>query len=116
MRMLLPVLLLVVIVVVTYWVVVQARGVRSGPTAPRLTAGRAPDPARAAWKPAHRQAGGRTEVVLQRVRTRADAEVEVLEERPFDEWADDDPMWDARFAESMAAARHRCELMNTEEE
>lgn len=114
--MLVPLLLLVVMLVVAYWVVVQARSVRSGQGTPRLTGQRTPELARAAWKPAHRQAGGRTEIVLQRVRRSAGGGAEVLEERPFDQWADDDPMWDARFAESMAAARHRCELMNTEED
>jgi len=116
MRMLVPLLLVAVLVVAAYWAVTQANRARSGRAERQVAARRAQELRQARWKPAHRQADGRTEVVLQRVAGgAADGEVEVLEERPFDSWADEDPMWEARFAESMANARHRCELMNAEE-
>lgn len=111
MRMLVPLLLIVVLAVVMYWSVARLRsgqagrrGLASGPQVAR----------RAVWKPAHRQADGHIEVVLRRILDTPDGEV-VVEERPFAQWADEDPMWEARFAEAMANARHRCELMNAEE-
>lgn len=114
-RVLVPLLLILVLVAVAYWAVVQARRARSLTSAGRKSArpGRALQTAR--WKPAHRQSDGHTEVVLQRVLDAADGDHEVVEERRFDRWSDDDPMWEARFAEAMANARHRCDLMNAEE-
>lgn len=115
MRMLVPLLLLVVLLVVAYWLVVQANRVRSGQANRQVAAQRVDELRQAQWKPTHRQVEGHTEVVLQRVRSTAAGGTEVVEERPFDRWADDDPMWEARFGEAMANARYRCELMNAEE-
>jgi hypothetical protein len=114
MRTLMLVVLLAVVLAAAYWAVRrggQGRGVLTG----SRSLGRAPAVAPARWRPTHRQADGTTEVVLQRVRTDANGEDTLLEERPFTSWADDDPMWEARFAEAMANARYRCELMNAEE-
>lgn len=114
--MLIPLLLIVVAAVVAYWIVVQANRARSV-TATRGETGRQDRTLQQArWRPTHRQADGRTEVVLQRVIDDADGGIEVVEERPFDSWPDDDPMWEARFAEAMTNARHRCEVMNSEED
>ena len=39
----------------------------------------------------------------------------VLEERVLQTFPADDPAWEARFTEGMAAARFRCSYLNAEE-
>jgi hypothetical protein len=69
----------------------------------------------ARWSAAHDERDGETRVLLRRSCTGPDGWPIVLEERVFDTVPGDDPAWEARFTEAMAAARFRCEYLNREE-
>ncbi|TYP86179.1 hypothetical protein [Blastococcus xanthinilyticus] len=71
--------------------------------------------AAARWSAAHDEVDGVTRVLLRRVCPGPDGHPEVLEERVFDSFPAQDPMWEARFTEAMAGARFRCSYLNTEE-
>ncbi|MGY2085212.1 hypothetical protein [Blastococcus sp. SYSU DS0539] len=112
------VLLLLLLAGIIVWVV-------SGPPTLRPAAGR-PLPARervwreravqaARWSAGHDEVGGVTRVLLRRSCPGLDGHPEVLEERVFDTFPSDDPLWEARFTEAMAGARFRCSYLNTEE-
>jgi hypothetical protein len=72
--------------------------------------------AAARWSAAHDEVDGVTRVLLRRGCPGPDGRPEVLEERVFDSFPADDPMWEARFTEAMAGARFRCSYLNREEE
>jgi hypothetical protein len=69
----------------------------------------------ARWIAAHDERDGETRVLLRRSCTGPDGWPIVLEERVFDTVPGDDPAWEVRFTEAMAAARFRCEYLNREE-
>ncbi|MGY1718077.1 hypothetical protein ACI8AG_03390 [Blastococcus sp. SYSU DS0552] len=71
--------------------------------------------AAAHWHAAHDEVDGMTRVLLRRSCPGPDGHPEVLEDRVFDSFPADDPMWEARFTEAMAGARFRCSYLNTEE-
>jgi len=71
--------------------------------------------ARARWVPAHDEVDGVTRVLVRRVCTGLDGRPEVLDERVLETFPAQDPAWEARFTESMSAARFRCDYLNAEE-
>jgi hypothetical protein len=71
--------------------------------------------AAARWVPGHDEVHGATRVLLRRTYTGLDGRPAVLEERVLQTFPADDPAWEARFTEAMAAARFRCSYLNTEE-
>jgi hypothetical protein len=71
--------------------------------------------AAARWAPAHDEVDGVTRVLLRRTCTGPDGRPEVLEERVFQTFPAQDPLWEARFTEAMANARFRCSYLNAEE-
>jgi hypothetical protein len=71
--------------------------------------------AAARWVPGHDEVRGATRVLLRRTYTGLDGRPAVLEERVLQTFPADDPAWEARFTEAMAAARFRCSYLNAEE-
>jgi hypothetical protein len=71
--------------------------------------------AAARWATAHDEVDRVTRVLLRRTCTGLDGRPEVLEERVFETFAADDPMWEVRFTEAMSNARFRCAYLNAEE-
>jgi hypothetical protein len=71
--------------------------------------------AAARWAPGHDEVHGATRVLLRRTYTGLDGRPAVLEERVLQTFPADDPAWEARFTEAMAAARFRCSYLNAEE-
>ena len=71
--------------------------------------------AAARWAPAHDEVDGVTRVLLRRTCTGPDGSPEVLEERVFQTFPAQDPLWEARFTEAMSNARFRCRYLNAEE-
>jgi hypothetical protein len=71
--------------------------------------------AAARWAPAHDEVDGVTRVLLRRSCTGPDGRPEVLEERVFETFPAQDPLWEARFTEAMSNARFRCRYLNAEE-
>ena len=71
--------------------------------------------AQARWVPGHDEVDGVTRVLLRRTYTGLDGHPAVLEERVLQTFPADDPAWEARFTESMSAARYRCDYLNAEE-
>ncbi|WP_116449741.1 hypothetical protein [Blastococcus litoris] len=69
----------------------------------------------ARWLPAHDEVDGATRVLVQKVYTGLDGRPVVLDERVIESFPARDPAWEARFTESMSAARYRCEYLNAEE-
>jgi hypothetical protein len=72
--------------------------------------------AAARWVPGHDEVDGATRILVRRTYTGLDGHPAVLEERVLHTFPADDPAWEARFTEGMAAARFRCSYLNTEEE
>jgi hypothetical protein len=72
--------------------------------------------AAARWATAHDELDGRTRVLLRRTCTGLDGRPEILDERVFQTFPADDPLWEARFTEAMSAARFRCRYLNAEED
>ncbi len=72
--------------------------------------------AAARWTTAHDEVDGVTRVLLQRTCTGLDGRPEVLEQRVFETFPAQDPLWEARFTEAMSNARFRCRYLNAEEE
>lgn len=72
--------------------------------------------AAARWTTAHDEVDGVTRVLLQRTCTGLDGRPEVLEQRVFQTFPAQDPLWEARFTEAMSNARFRCRYLNAEEE
>lgn len=117
---LLIVLLLVGLLVLGGWAAWTAlRAPAGGPGAPALPprqrAAVAAAIAGAHWVPAHAETNGVTRVLLHRTYTGLDGRPVVLEERMLQSFPADDPAWEARFTEAMAAARFRCSYLNAEE-
>jgi len=83
------------------------------PTRDRVRQARAIAAAR--WVPAHDEVDGTTRVLLRRACIGLDGRPEVLEERVFDSFPAQDPLWEARFTEAMSNARFRCRYLNAEE-
>lgn len=71
--------------------------------------------ARARWGPAHDEVDGTTRILLRRGYTGLDGRPAVLDERVFETFPSDDPVWEARFTEGMANARYRCTYLNAED-
>jgi hypothetical protein len=71
--------------------------------------------AAARWVPGHDELDGATRILLRRTYTGLDGHPAVLEERVLQTFPADDPAWEARFTEGMAAARFRCSYLNNEE-
>jgi hypothetical protein len=71
--------------------------------------------AQARWVPGHDEVDGATRVLLRRTYTGLDGRPAVLEERVLESFPAADPAWEARFTETMAKARFRCEYLNAEE-
>ncbi len=91
-----------------------------GPGAPRALPARqraeiAAAVAQARWVPGHDEVDGVTRVLVRRTYTGLDGLPAVLEERVLQSFPADDPGWEARFTEAMAAARFRCAYLNAEE-
>jgi hypothetical protein len=72
--------------------------------------------AAARWATAHDELDGRTRILLRRTCTGLDGRPEILDERVFQTFPADDPLWEARFTEAMSAAHFRCRYLNAEEE
>jgi hypothetical protein len=72
--------------------------------------------ATARWAPAHDEVGGRTRILLRRSCPGLDGLPVVLDERVFVDFPADEPAWETRFTEAMAAARFRCTYLNNEEQ
>ncbi|MGY1723040.1 hypothetical protein [Blastococcus sp. SYSU DS0533] len=108
-------LLLVVLLagIVVWWVSVPQPAGRALPARERGLRERAVAAAR--WHAGHEEVGGVTRVLLRRSCPGPDGHPEVLEERVFETFPADDPLWEARFTEAMAGARFRCSYLNTEE-
>ncbi|WP_324275987.1 hypothetical protein [Blastococcus brunescens] len=70
---------------------------------------------RARWLPAHDELDGATRVMVRRTYIGLDGRPEVLDERVLETFPAQDPAWEARFTEAMAAARYRCTYLNAEE-
>jgi hypothetical protein len=118
---LLALVLIVLIAVLVRW----AWSLPPGPPVAGVLPGR-PLPARerarreraiaaARWSTAHDEVDGETRVLLRRTCTGPDGRPEVLEERLFDSFPARDPMWEAKFTETMSNARFRCRYLNAEE-
>lgn len=71
--------------------------------------------AQARWVPGHDEVEGTTRVLVRRTYTGVDGMPVVLEERVLQTFPAQDPAWEVRFTEAMAAARFRCDYLNTEE-
>ena len=71
--------------------------------------------AQARWVPAHDEVDGETRVLVRRVYTGLDGRPVVQDERVLETFPARDPAWEARFTESMSAARYRCDYLNAEE-
>lgn len=71
--------------------------------------------AEARWVPAHDEVDGETRVLVRRVYTGLDGRPVVQDERVLETFPARDPAWEARFTESMSAARYRCDYLNAEE-
>ena len=71
--------------------------------------------AAASWAPGHDEVDGLTRVLVRRAYTGLDGRPVVLDERVLQTFPANDPMWEARFTESMSAARMRCAYLNAEE-
>ena len=69
----------------------------------------------ARWVPAHDEVDGATRVMVRRTYIGLDGRPEVLDERVLETFPAQDPAWEARFTEAMAAARYRCTYLNAEE-
>lgn len=109
------VLLLLLLTGIVVWVVsVPQPAGRALPARERVWRERAVAAAR--WSAAHDEVAGVTRVLLRRSCPGPDGHPEVLEERLFDTFPADDPLWEARFTEAMAGARFRCSYLNNEEE
>ncbi|SEK49687.1 hypothetical protein SAMN04515665_102306 [Blastococcus sp. DSM 46786] len=98
---------------VVWWVSVPQPAGRGLPARERALRERAVAAAR--WHAAHDEVDGVTRVLLRRSCPGLDGHPEVLEERVFDTFPADDPLWEARFTEAMAGARFRCSYLNNEE-
>jgi hypothetical protein len=72
--------------------------------------------AAARWTTAHDELDGETRVLLRRTCTGLDGRPEVLEERVFEVFPAQDPLWEARFTEAMARARFRCRYLDAEDD
>jgi hypothetical protein len=82
---------------------------------PRRRAAVAAAIATAHWVPGHDEVDRTTRILLRRTYTGLDGLPIVLEERVLQSFPSDDPAWEARFTEGMAAARFRCSYLNAEE-
>ena len=71
--------------------------------------------ARARWVPAHDEVDGTTRVLVRKAYTGLDGRPVVQDERVLETFPAGDPAWEARFTESMSAARYRCDYLNAEE-
>jgi hypothetical protein len=71
--------------------------------------------AAARWVPGHDELDGTTRILVRRTYTGLDGHPAVIEERVLQTFPADDPAWEARFTEGMAAARFRCSYLNAEE-
>jgi hypothetical protein len=71
--------------------------------------------AAARWAPGHDEVDGATRILVRRTYTGLDGHPAVLEERVLQSFPADDPAWEGRFTEGMAAARFRCAYLNSEE-
>lgn len=71
--------------------------------------------AQARWVPAHEEVDGTTRVLVRKVYTGLDGRPVVQDERVLETFPARDPAWEARFTESMSAARYRCDYLNAEE-
>ena len=71
--------------------------------------------AQARWVPAHDEVDGTTRVLVRKVYTGLDGRPVVQDERVLETFPARDPAWEARFTESMSAARYRCDYLNAEE-
>jgi hypothetical protein len=69
----------------------------------------------ARWVPGHDEVDRATRILLRRTYAGLDGRPVVLEERVLQTFPADDPAWEARFTEGMAAARFRCSYLNAEE-
>jgi hypothetical protein len=100
------------------WRALQSPGIEGGRRAlpARQRAEVAAAVARARWVPGHDEMDGTTRVLLRRTYTGLDGLPAVLEERVLQSFPADDPAWEARFTEGMAAARFRCAYLNSEED
>ena len=104
------------------WRVVQAQGqVQTAGGGPRVLppwdrARQERAIAAARWTTAHDEVDGETRVLLRRTCTGLDGRPEVLDERVFETFPAQDPLWEARFTEAMARARFRCRYLNAEED
>ncbi|MGY2064553.1 hypothetical protein [Blastococcus sp. SYSU DS0619] len=108
-------LLLLLLAGIVVWIVsVPQPAGRPLPASERVWRERAVAAAR--WHAAHDEVDGMTRVLLRRSCPGPDGHPEVLEERVFDTFPPDDPLWEARFTETMAGARFRCSYLNNEEE
>ena len=83
---------------------------------PRERARREQAFAAARWATAHDEVDGVTRVLLRRACTGPDGRPEVLEQRVFETFPAQDPLWEARFTEAMSNARFRCRYLNAEED
>lgn len=95
------------------WTALQ-RGA-AGPLPARQRAELAAAIAQARWVPGHDEVEGATRVLVRRTYTGVDGMPVVLEERVLQTFPAQDPAWEIRFTEAMAAARFRCDYLNTEE-
>jgi hypothetical protein len=71
--------------------------------------------AQARWVPAHEEVDGTTRVLVRKVYTGLDGRPVIQDERVLETFPARDPAWEARFTESMSAARYRCAYLNAEE-
>ena len=98
----------------TIWTAVRPRD--PGSTLPgRQRAELAAAVAQARWVPAHDEVDGTTRVLVRRTYYGLDGLPVVLDERVLETFPAQDPAWEARFTEAMAAARYRCTYLNAEE-
>ncbi|CAA9227839.1 MAG: hypothetical protein AVDCRST_MAG52-858 [uncultured Blastococcus sp.] len=95
------------------WSALRATGGASLPS--RQRAELAAAIAQARWVPAHDEVEGTTRVLVRRTCTGLDGRPEVLDERVLETFPAQDPAWETRFTEAMAAARYRCAYLNAEE-
>lgn len=86
-----------------------------GPLPTRQRAELAAAIAQARWAPGHDEVAGETRILVRRTYTGLDGRPEVLDERVLETFSAQDPAWEARFTEAMAAARFRCAYLNAEE-
>jgi hypothetical protein len=91
------------------------RGETAGSLPSRQRAELAAAIAQARWVPGHDEVDGATRVLVRRTYTGLDGRPVLLEERVLQTFPAQDPAWEARFTEAMAAARFRCDYLNAEE-